>query len=1072
MATQPKSAWRSFVDTLFNRDWENTGEVAATRLGRGVADTVGMIGDAVSNPIINPSSITSAIHTTGHPVDDAKAFVQELGRRVTSPLTGGGMSASIPQKYDEFIIPRPLKDRGDKAVGNVAETIGASIMPAGETGGIKSIIGSGVGGGLAQTAAQEVTDNPTLQTLANVAGAVVGGVAPHAGDIRGGMLVRDGASNPDFRKMVAITAETESHNNPDAVSPKGARGTMQVMPETARQPGYGIKPSDGTKADDVRVGTQKLAVMLSKYKHDPEKAWAAYNWGEGNLNKAISKYGDNWFDHAPRETQEYVATNVTKLNGGRPTPEGLAARDGLPTPGSVPPIDPAEMAKIMGDPEAAGLPDHMSDEDIMDSLPPANREYLDQQNNIANFEEALYNKRVKDAGYQQATQEAMGDLPDVLDQSHLTPAEAQEMDASAPKPDVESSYGAATPYEDVPDLPEAANTADDIERDPNPPASSSTFGTRSPEGVNRMEPAKGIFGHGKPKPTKLEDIPEADLTDEQRVALAIKQASPLRAEQEHMYTEERAKRFEAARNQKHVSSGEEGFHQELSKLAGEYPTVPVKASIRNKLGQENIANLFDQVRDHPALDYTDTIHGRTGLAKLLNSNGVILPTKSELDVLKLVFPDIGAVLKKKKTISSWIADGINAPRSIMASMDLSAALRQGLPMIHRKEYWSAFGSMFKQLGPKAFDEVRAEIRSRRSYPLMKKSGLSLTDVDEDLSQHEERFMSDLANKIPAFGHVVKASERAYVGFLNKLRADTFDSIVGNAREAGQKLSDKDMKGIANYINTATGRGDLNNLVPKVLKGEEFDVNKASPLLSGTLFSPRLMASRVAMLNPVYYVKLPPIARKEALKSLFAYTAVVTTTLGLAKAAGLDVETDPTSTDFARIKVGNTRYDVTAGFQPFVRLAAQLMTGEKKGVNGDVTSLTSGGFGQPNRLSAIGDFLKNKESPPMAFAHDLLTLQDRNFNRLDAKHPMNVAEDIGKDFIPLVAQDMYGVYQDQGGKGVATAVIPDVFGVGVQTYTPRGKKSSSKDNPFSSSNPFKSTGDPFKPSRRGKQKDDL
>jgi hypothetical protein len=97
--------------------------------------------------------------------------------------------------------------------------------------------------------------------------------------------------------------------------------------------------------------------------------------------------------------------------------------------------------------------------------------------------------------------------------------------------------------------------------------------------------------------------------------------------------------------------------------------------------------------------------------------------------------------------------------------------------------------------------------------------LALTDVDADMSHHEERFLSNLATQIPVFGHVVKGSERAYVGFLNKLRADTFDTLIKNARDAGHPLDDKARQSdIAEYINTATGRGDLNGLVPKVSKG--------------------------------------------------------------------------------------------------------------------------------------------------------------------------------------------------------------------------------------------------------------
>lgn len=107
----------------------------------------------------------------------------------------------------------------------------------------------------------------------------------------------------------------ESGGNPNAVSPAGARGLMQVMPETARQPGFGIAPSNGTQADDVRVGRQYRAAMQSKYGGDLAKMWAAYNWGPGNLDNAIARHGDNWLQAAPAETQNYIARNIRATRG-------------------------------------------------------------------------------------------------------------------------------------------------------------------------------------------------------------------------------------------------------------------------------------------------------------------------------------------------------------------------------------------------------------------------------------------------------------------------------------------------------------------------------------------------------------------------------------------------------------------------------------------------------------------------------------------------------------------------------------------------------------------------------------
>ena len=113
-----------------------------------------------------------------------------------------------------------------------------------------------------------------------------------------------------FANLDHITMMSESGGNPNAVSPKGARGLMQVMPETARNPGFGIRPSDGTPQDDARVGREYRAAMQQRYGGDLAKMWAAYNWGPGNLDRAISQLGENWHRIAPAETRNYIARNL------------------------------------------------------------------------------------------------------------------------------------------------------------------------------------------------------------------------------------------------------------------------------------------------------------------------------------------------------------------------------------------------------------------------------------------------------------------------------------------------------------------------------------------------------------------------------------------------------------------------------------------------------------------------------------------------------------------------------------------------------------------------------------------
>lgn len=83
--------------------------------------------------------------------------------------------------------------------------------------------------------------------------------------------------------------QQESSGNPNAVSRKGARGLMQLMPATARDPGYGVRPlQNNSPEENVRLGTDYLTAMLDKYGGNVDAALAAYNAGPA---RADSWYG-------------------------------------------------------------------------------------------------------------------------------------------------------------------------------------------------------------------------------------------------------------------------------------------------------------------------------------------------------------------------------------------------------------------------------------------------------------------------------------------------------------------------------------------------------------------------------------------------------------------------------------------------------------------------------------------------------------------------------------------------------------------------------------------------------------
>lgn len=83
-------------------------------------------------------------------------------------------------------------------------------------------------------------------------------------------------------RIIHAFIETESLYKMDAVSPKGAKGLMQLMPATAEQ--YGVTDLFDPE-QNINVGTKHLKYLLDKYKGDLTLAAAAYNAGEGAVEK-------------------------------------------------------------------------------------------------------------------------------------------------------------------------------------------------------------------------------------------------------------------------------------------------------------------------------------------------------------------------------------------------------------------------------------------------------------------------------------------------------------------------------------------------------------------------------------------------------------------------------------------------------------------------------------------------------------------------------------------------------------------------------------------------------------------
>jgi hypothetical protein len=363
--------------------------------------------------------------------------------------------------------------------------------------------------------------------------------------------------------------------------------------------------------------------------------------------------------------------------------------------------------------------------------------------------------------------------------------------------------------------------------------------------------------------------------------------------------------------------------------------------------------------------------------------------------------------------------------------------------------------------------------------LAERAGLKLTDLT-DISKREEAIMSTWAESgIPlgefaaklhmgekavkmgemtqaayakTWGSVARGSNRAFTIFSNLVRADNFDHLIKQAdriyetakttgrrgwggynalaetpfsskvtevEKLNPRTNDILLKSIANYINNASGRGSLGSW------------ERSAVILNGFLFSPRLIASRLQMMNPKNYIFTNPFVRKQYLKSMIALAGTWTSLAGLAKLGGAEVSLDPDNADFGKIKIGNTRLDPAGGFQQYLVFVHRMCSGEFTSSTTGKTTVYGQEFGKQTRKDAIVQFIENKLAPAPA---TVAAWASASKNR-----PFEVGDTSLRLFTPMFLQDLSEILQDDPGLLPTTIAIPGALGFGVQTYGERGRQ---------------------------------
>lgn len=375
---------------------------------------------------------------------------------------------------------------------------------------------------------------------------------------------------------------------------------------------------------------------------------------------------------------------------------------------------------------------------------------------------------------------------------------------------------------------------------------------------------------------------------------------------------------------------------------------------------------------------------------------------------------------------------VDSTKSIGASLDDSFALRQGLKTfwtdnrLWQKQFLRSFVNLAK--GFKDAEGARRELQARLMadphYDQAIKDGLAIKG-------NEDVFPTSLPEKLPLLGRPFGASEVAYNAFAENLRLDLYKKYM--SQKLGDDIPVNFGKNNAKLANSMTGRGGFGKYDPV-----------AGPL-NVAFYSARFLKSNVdtLLLHPLGsgvggtadFIRgkegavIASAAQKKAainLAKIIAGTAAVLATADKLMPGSVDF--DPRSSNFGKIKIGDTRFDVSGGMGSIVELAAQLaQSSSKNATTGLVSKLNTNKYGSQTQVDAVINFLEGKTSPVGGVLLDFGKGKTHQNTKPTAKN------EVGSLATPLGVKNYQELKQDPNSANILASVLADIFGISANTY---------------------------------------
>jgi hypothetical protein len=352
-------------------------------------------------------------------------------------------------------------------------------------------------------------------------------------------------------------------------------------------------------------------------------------------------------------------------------------------------------------------------------------------------------------------------------------------------------------------------------------------------------------------------------------------------------------------------------------------------------------------------------------------------------------------------------------------------LRAPIQIIKGKpvKLFNMISNTVKSYSQKEFDKDYAKMEADEDYDLIVKMKVALTRTDFKAAAQEETFQSDVISSAFKFlgesmdwdgkaRHTLlntvkkklgidvskkdkfsiaeqvqkkdpfKTLERFTTTFGNEMKMDLAKKGIRKLEAEGKNPIDhkEDYLRLGKAVNTLTGRASMNFKA----FGKEFNLETNSQVWNALFFSARFATSTFNKINPYWYAVVlrdsestfrnpkVSVAQKLALSQAITYIITTASFVFALQALGgedeegekiVEIEKDPRSSDFMKVKIGNIRFDPWGGHLPWVTLIARMKTGQMKRTNGQVIELGEGR--NANKFDKFVDFGVGKANPTLA-----------------------------------------------------------------------------------------------------------